>query len=217
MESFNLRNCKRGFFALAVAIPSMAGATNWNNDHFTLGGGFNKKATESFFATPSSFDVDLANATLTSSSSGTSLWDFDFNTTPDQPLTGFTVEIDGTITGPKPHGATISLTSLDVYNTGMPGDPIAFDLSKHGGTLSTIIQGSGAFSITFPFPSSDFPVTGNTLTQGEFSIGDSFHVSGGDTLTITHIKVKQEAVPEPASFLALGLPVLGLIYKKRKA
>jgi hypothetical protein len=197
MESFNLRNCKRGFFALAVAIPSMAGATNWNNDHFTLGGGFNKKAT--------------------SSSSGTSLWDFDFNTTPEQPLTGFTVEIDGTITGPKPHGATISLTSLDVYNTGMPGDPIAFDLSKHGGTLSTIIQGSGAFSITFPFPSSDFPVTGNTLTQGEFSIGDSFHVSGGDTLTITHIKVKQEAVPEPASFLALGLPMLGLIYKKRKA
>ena len=203
-----------GAALLSVAAQAQ---TTYTNKSFSYGGGFSG-ATEVITSpyTGSSYSAGLANASLTGVLPGTTNWEFNFATSHGQKITGFQVIIDGTLSGASgANDGKISLTSLDVLN-GSANNANVFDLGHNGGGAESKFVSNGAFSLDFPVSGYFNITTKGGITQGQFSVGDTYQVTGGGKLTISQIIVNPEAVPEPTSFLALGIPAVGLFFRKRK-
>lgn len=207
--------------ALAAGLCGAAHAVTFTNISFAFGGGFSG-ATQSIVSpyTGTSYSASLTNATLASSIPGTTTWEFDFvGQSASQKIEGFTVTIDGTMVANNSNTiGKISLTSLDVLNTGVKGSPNVFDLSTNGGGPEQESIGNGNFSISYPLKGGDFALTTKGgISQGQFSLGDTYQIQGGGKLTITQIIVTPQTTPEPSSIFLLGVPAVGMFLKKRRA
>lgn len=205
-----------------AAFAGAAHAVTFTNISFAFGGGFSG-ATQSIPSpyTGSSYSATLTNATLSGSTPGTTTWEFDFiGQNKNQNVSGFMVTIDGTLTANNQNAqGKITLTSLDVLDTGVSGSPNVFDLSKNGGGAESDTIGSGNFAISFPLKGGDFSLSNKygAVNQGQFSLGNTYQVAGGGKLTITEITVTPQPTPEPAGLLLLGLPAVGVFVKKRRS
>jgi hypothetical protein len=201
----------------ATVLCVVARGTTFTNISFAYGGGFSD-ATE-LISSPyvgNTYTAALSGAVLTGSAQGSTTWEFDFATSPGAKITGFQIEIDGTLKANSANAGKVSLTSLDVLNIGASGSPNVFDLEKNGGGPESQLLSNGNFSLVLPVNANDFKITTKGgISEGQVSLGDIYQVSGGATLTINQIVFRPQGTPEPAVFLALGAPVAAVLLRKR--
>jgi hypothetical protein len=165
-----------------------------------------------FTSTPSSYTANLTGGTLTGSTIATTTWEFDFAESHGQKLTGFDMTISGTISGETaPNQALLTLSSLDITSSGST----VFTLATSGGPVKTYLS-NGNFTITYPVSSNYSVTTPGGVSLGDFSTGETYQAARGTDLKITSLTFGPQVVPEPASFIALGIPAIGLFLRKRR-